>query len=88
MSKHTPGPWIIQENGNEYNCDIGVENGDSIVLSVSNTNAHLIAAAPDLLSALEKARDDINWMLNSKQFLNGFVFDYINEAITKATTTK
>jgi len=35
----------------------------------------------ELLAALTKAREDINWMLNNEKFLNGFVFDYINAAI-------
>ncbi len=35
----------------------------------------------ELLAALTKAREDINWMLNNEQFLNGFVFDYIDAAI-------
>jgi hypothetical protein len=38
----------------------------------------------ELLEALEKAREDINWMLNSGNSLNGFVFDYIDAAIAKA----
>lgn len=41
-------------------------------------------AAPALLEALEKAREDINWMLNSKQFLNSDVFNYIDTAIAAA----
>lgn len=41
------------------------------------------AGAGDALlrSALERARQDINWMLNNKQFLNGFAFDYIDAAL-------
>lgn len=41
-------------------------------------------AAPALLEALEKAKEDINWMLNSKQFLNSDVFNYIDAAIAAA----
>lgn len=33
------------------------------------------------LDALKKAREDINWMLNSQQFLSAFVFDYLDKAI-------
>ena len=44
-------------------------------------------AAPALLEALEKARDDINWMLNSRQFLNADVFNYIDAAIAAARGT-
>lgn len=34
-----------------------------------------------LREALERAQQDINWILNSRQFLNGLVFDYIDEAL-------
>ena len=34
-----------------------------------------------LREALGKARQDINWMLNSRKFLDGFVFEYIDEAL-------
>jgi hypothetical protein len=34
-----------------------------------------------LVEALEEARHDVNWMLNNKQFLNPFVFDYIDAAL-------
>lgn len=36
-----------------------------------------------LRDALKKVQGDINWMLNTKQFLSGFVFDYIDEAMEK-----
>ncbi len=47
-------------------------------------NAQLIATAPELLEALEKAEQDINWMLNNQKFLNPEVFDYIEETLKKA----
>lgn len=28
---------------------------------------------------LDRARQDINWMLNSRQFLNAHVFDYLHK---------
>lgn len=34
-----------------------------------------------LVEALKRVRGDINWMLNEQKFLNGFVFDYLDEAI-------
>ena len=40
-----------------------------------------IAQRDNLLAALEKAQEDINFMLNSRTFLNGRVFRYIDEAI-------
>lgn len=37
-----------------------------------------------LREALERAKQDINWMLNSRQFLNSFVFDYIDKALAQS----
>jgi hypothetical protein len=34
-----------------------------------------------LREALEKARQDINWMLNNREFMSPFVFDYIDRAL-------
>lgn len=41
----------------------------------------LIAEVERLREALERARQDINWMLNNRQFLNGHCFDYIASAL-------
>ena len=40
-----------------------------------------IAQRDQLLAALKKAQEDINFMINSRTFLNGHVFRYIDEAI-------
>lgn len=69
MSKHTPGPWSVYEVKSEYerrNFDrsfgsISQKTGNPIhlgrvynVIGVDiDANAHLIAAAPDMLEALE-----------------------------------
>lgn len=37
-----------------------------------------------LIAALGKAQEDINWMLNNRQFLNVHVFDYIDSALANA----
>ena len=47
-------------------------------------DAHLIAAVPKLYEALEKAQQDINWMLNNNSFLNPECFEYIEKALSKA----
>lgn len=39
------------------------------------------ARIEELEEALRKAQEDIRWMLNSQQFLNGFVFDYIDKVL-------
>lgn len=65
MSKHTPGPWVVHptsihpavrsvgtaEVGPRRICTVGSTNGNPIDL----LNAHLIAAAPELLQALKFA---------------------------------
>lgn len=75
MSKHTPGPWFIDldELGEETNiyashlrpgsrasiCEMNMEKmtwSDEQSLA----NSRLISAAPDLLEALIRARDDLN----------------------------
>ena len=66
MSKHTPGPWFAIRNDHYWEvniedcryapsvantCDTEVREGSYI----AEANARLIAAAPDLLEALELA---------------------------------
>ena len=66
MSKHTPGPWRVYNGWVHPSFDgPGPEttNGDTAICEPlgqdKNANAHLIAAAPDLLAGLEQAI----WML-------------------------
>lgn len=70
-AKHTPGPWKAfntfgQDIYPEYDseamlhiaelCPEGTENGDcSITYEEAKANAHLIAAAPEMLKALEQS---------------------------------
>ena len=68
MSKHTPGPWEIKRHFDS--CYRYISAPEHIALAqvvwcveeeerspVCEANAHLIAAAPDLLEALEIALD-------------------------------
>jgi len=61
MSKHTPGPWMIDKAGDIY----AGEPSEGTRVDVMNywgtdgANAHLIAAAPDLLEALEQAHREM-----------------------------
>ncbi len=53
---HTPGPWTINDCGNQRLDVWGAKGTNKIVAEVIKhdeqaTNAHLIAAAPDLLKA-------------------------------------
>lgn len=37
-------------------------------------------------AALKKVREDINWMLNSRQLLNAHVFDYLDDVLAATAT--
>jgi hypothetical protein len=60
MSKHTPGPWSVDdphqiwaESAGEYVAITRVEDWDTIPREQAEANARLIAAAPELLEALK-----------------------------------
>jgi len=54
MTKHTPGPWRVEEYGNGGAVVIGEARAREVIaVSLTERNANLIAAAPDLLAACE-----------------------------------
>lgn len=84
MSKHTPGPWFIEDGRTKKIDHLNVFHvndktpgaASSVIAKVTcrltwyeeqTANARLIAAAPDLLAALEALRErghtDATWML-------------------------
>lgn len=66
--KHTPGPWDLYNphrsaqyvdqiiSDGEYRSIFRIHHDDGIVQSEAEANAKLIAAAPDMLEALEYVR--------------------------------
>jgi hypothetical protein len=69
-TKHTPGPWTVAPDGEHV---LGGEPTDPVVIAgtmladwcsetdeTSEANARLIAAAPNLLAALETALSALN----------------------------
>ncbi len=61
MSKHTPGPWRIKQSDSGHWFVVSGGTGNPIAQTLrkvwrteDEANARLIAAAPDLLAALEK----------------------------------
>ena len=61
-TKHTPGPWSVGVTSDGGEIDIIAADGwfvsvacDSVGEGDTEANAHLIAAAPDMLEALELA---------------------------------
>ena len=84
--KHTPGPWTSIENMDTGNTTtIFATNFSSklhiaeVTGSLQTFNAALIAAAPDMLAALEWALQNAEW---SNDTATGT--DLIRAAITKA----
>jgi hypothetical protein len=61
---HTPAPWQVSPLGNVMKNSLkiaSIEQMPSNNESERIANAHLIAAAPDLFSALESAYNAIAW---------------------------
>ncbi len=62
--KHTPGPWVLSTSADDE-CEVEVVAPNSGWETVSpapissEANAHLIAAAPEMLDALESAEQFI-----------------------------
>lgn len=96
MSKHTPGPWsmclsrsnaafLVRDTENRLVCDMSWHSSSRQhypLRDESAANARLIAAAPDLLSALNAmlthmGMDEDEW--------NKPTFDQARAAIAKAT---
>ena len=90
MSKHTPGPWIFDN-------EIGFIRTDTppygewdvakvnIVRAEAKANARLIAAAPELLDALKLMRDAFLDTEGSHGTLEQTATDAADAAIAKAT---
>lgn len=72
-TKHTPGPWIIRHGGSGFvgteDRTVAIAYGDDPDCHADErmqANARLIAAAPELLEALEEAVD-LAWIEDSHQ---------------------
>ena len=95
MSKHTPGPWKIIRHEDMPNTRwIGSSDAESFgdgfatVWSVGKHNARLIAAAPELLEALQITYDAlcISYPLHSTDMdKRGAIMAQARAAIAKAT---
>jgi hypothetical protein len=67
MSQHTPGPWVVHHDADCKEIEITAEDGRIIAFMFGNqpqdiADAHLIAAAPDLLDAAEAALARVNYL--------------------------
>lgn len=64
MSKHTPGPWRFSSHPHDGNymrihCGSDPREGDNLRGYCGEANARLIAAAPELLEALQAFANEI-----------------------------
>ncbi|MGW1370152.1 hypothetical protein [Providencia hangzhouensis] len=55
--KHSPAPWMATKR--EFFIELYDDNGSYVGLTNSTANAHLIAAAPELLEQLIRLRNKI-----------------------------
>ena len=88
MSKHTPGPWLInRESEDVIEGKLSIESVNAetqlsyFIAQVDGcksqeANARLIAAAPDLLEALDDAMD----MLGSRLIKDTFGYEWHEKA--------
>lgn len=79
LSPHTPAPWFIREhNGEFFITSEEFRKGQSMGIAEvykNRANAQLIATAPDLLHAANKAANNLQSVING--------FDVIGETITE-----
>ena len=65
MSEHTPGPWFVDPRDN-YNVKARDEEGQAFQIArCAAGNAHLIAAAPELLEALTELSELAGFMVHA-----------------------
>ena len=81
-AKHTPGPWVVKAD-EEIVYGTSHEGEHIVVVYELNTNeadARLIAAAPDLLEALQRCVDHLEYTELGRQ-----AFTAAKAAIDRAT---
>jgi hypothetical protein len=84
MSKHTPGPWTVGDSGGYLN-QMKIEPAIGVVYGAGEeiqANAHLIAAAPELLEALQELKEEL-FQHAEGNYLRPFL-DKAEAAIAKA----
>lgn len=93
MSKHTPGPWVVRPKryldtrrrvgpaDNEF-FDVAYSSGNSN--AESESNARLIAAAPEMLDVLKALVDRCNHLGSTDQVTGEVFYDMVRAAIAKA----
>lgn len=97
--KHTPGPWFFPPYPNNHGGnDIFAQGGNLVIADTwaigefqdneTIANAQLIAAAPDMLAALEEVTRNVFWDSDKDQAvwqMDGKTTKMVRDAIHKAT---
>src|SRR5690606_21912142 len=98
MTEHTPGPWKVDTSyqwpskvsstvapyDEGWICDCSSGRRGSMEMARSLANARLIAAAPELLEALEELVDLVNSFLKGEYIPDSFTTQPGENAIAKA----
>ena len=80
MSAHTPGPWVVEsDDGVDFNVQ-QVNGPTRVAVEVSERDAQLIAAAPDLLDALNEC---LAWMESLRASGDAGYWDWHDDEYTK-----
>jgi hypothetical protein len=83
-TEHTAGPWTVSKPSGNY-IDAPASKGSIAALTFSATpaDARLIAAAPDLLAALQEVLCDLDTL--REPYRNEAICERVRAAIAKAT---
>jgi hypothetical protein len=85
---HTPGPWTAVQDGNKVDWYLVDEDESVIVFGLSEPDARLTAAAPDMLAALKAAEIVLLALCKSGSSRKALAaYDRICGAIKKAEGT-
>lgn len=96
MNKHTPGPWVVSDDGDitliihapKDEVDIARMSNDCEMFSEIRANAHLIAAAPAMYEALQAAYKLLREWTPSGEDNQGEVEGLIENALAQAEGSK
>ena len=91
--KHTPGPWKItryaalhvETEGHRGICSCGYTNSTKDIDDENKANARLIAAAPDMLAALQDVAKSYQQLFDVMPVAWQTLDDIVTAAIAKAT---
>lgn len=81
---HTPGPWYEGSSGNHQGIIIHEATGATVAVSYDKKDTAIIAAAPELLDALELAEATIERVNPRVHGSCGGTIEVIRAAIRKA----